>query len=206
MTLAGVVRETFTALAEDVTAKQRQGLGQLGMFFLQLAIFRRGLFEHAFELIDAALCVFDLLLSDLGSLTGTLSVLLGALGLLPQLGVAAKQVLEQPLAFTEIVRDVWHDAHDTSYTRAFMLFQYTSADYISFFGSAGALKSFALASTAQVDPREEHGQLRRLEFDAVLGDGIGQLKGARFESFVPDRQSVSVKVEDLDPIPAAVEE
>jgi hypothetical protein len=105
MTLAGVVRETFTALAEDVTAKHRQGLGQLGMFFLQVAILRRGLFEHAFELIDAALCGFDLLLSDLGSLTGILSLLLGALGLLPQLGVAAKQVLEQPLAFTGIVRE-----------------------------------------------------------------------------------------------------
>ena len=87
-----------------------------------------------------------------------------------------------------------------------MLFQYTSADFISFFGSAGALKSLALACTTQVDPREEHGQLRRLEFDAVLGDGIGQLKGARFESFVPDREPVSIKVEDLDPISPAVEE
>jgi hypothetical protein len=63
-----------------------------------------------------------------------------------------------------------------------------------------------LACTAQVDPREEHGQLRGLEFDTVLGDGIRQLEGARFESFVPDRQPISVKVEDLDPIPAAVEE
>jgi hypothetical protein len=74
-----------------------------------------------------------------------------------------------------------------------------------FLGLAGALEALALACTAQVDPREEHGQLRRLEFDTVLGNGIGQLEGARFESFVPDRQSISVKVEDLDPIPAAVE-
>jgi hypothetical protein len=75
-----------------------------------------------------------------------------------------------------------------------------------FFGSAGALESFALACTTQVDPREEHGQLRRLEFDTVLGDCVGQLEGASFESFVPDRQPISVKIEDLDPIPAAVEE
>ena len=68
MTLAWVVGKAFTALAEDVTAKQCQGLGQLGVFFLQLAVIRRGLFEHAFELIDAALGVFGLLLSDLGLL------------------------------------------------------------------------------------------------------------------------------------------
>jgi hypothetical protein len=197
--LTGVVGEAFAALAEDVAAEQRQSLGQLGVFFLQLAIFRRGLIEHAFELTDAALCVFNLLLSDFGSL-------LGALGLLPQLRVAAEQVLEQPLAFVWIVRDVWRDAHDTSYTRSFMLFQSTSADFIRFFSSAGALESFALTCTAQVDPREEHGQLRRLEFDTVLVNGIGQLERARFESFVPDRQPISIKVEDLDPIPAAVEE
>ena len=58
--------KAFAALAEDVAAKQCQGLGQLGVFFLQLAVVRRGLFEHAFELIDAALGVFDLLLGDLG--------------------------------------------------------------------------------------------------------------------------------------------
>jgi hypothetical protein len=93
-----------------------------------------------------------------------------------------------------------------NYTRAFMLFQYISTDFTPLFGSAGALESLALACTAQVDPREEHGQLCRLEFDTILGDRIGQLEGARFESFVPDRQPIPVKVEDLDPIPAAVEE
>jgi hypothetical protein len=72
--------------------------------------------------------------------------------------------------------------------------------------SPGALEALALARTAQVDPREEHGQLRRLEFDTVLGNGIGQLEGAGFESFVPDREPISIKVEDLDPISPAVEE
>jgi len=54
------------------------------------------LIEHAFELIDAAL---------------------GILGLLPQLGVAAKQVLEQPLAMVRIVRESFGDAHNMKYTR-----------------------------------------------------------------------------------------
>ena len=109
MTLAWVVDKAFTALAEDVAAKQGQGLGQLGVFFLQLIVIRRGLIEHAFELIDAALSIFGLLL--------------GTLGLLPQLGVAAKQVVEQPLAFARIVREAWCDAHNMKYTRSFMLFQ-----------------------------------------------------------------------------------
>ena len=54
MTLAWVVDEAFAALAEDIAAKQCQRLGQLGVFFLQLVVVRRGLIEHAFELIDAA--------------------------------------------------------------------------------------------------------------------------------------------------------
>jgi hypothetical protein len=72
--------------------------------------------------------------------------------------------------------------------------------------SAGALESLALVCGPQVDPREEHGQLRRLEFDAVLCDGMRQLKGAGLEAFVQDGQFIAVKVEDLDPIPAAVDE
>ena len=36
--------------------------------------------------------------------------------------------------------------------------------------------------------------------------GSGHLEGAVLEPLVPDRQTVAVKVEDLDPIPAAVEE
>jgi hypothetical protein len=86
-----------------------------------------------------------------------------------------------------------------------MLFQCISMDFSPFF-SAGALESLALACAAQVDPRKEHGQLRRLEFDAILGHRVGQLERAGFESFVPDRQSISVEVEDLDPISPTVEE
>jgi hypothetical protein len=85
-----------------------------------------------------------------------------------------------------------------------MLFQCIFTDFILF--SAGALEPLALARSAQIDPREEHGELRGLEFDAVLGYRGGQLEASSFESFIPDRQPVAVKVEDLDSIPAPVEE
>ena len=39
--------------------------------------------------------------------SGVFGLLLSSLGLLPQLVVAAKQVLEQPLAFARIVRESW---------------------------------------------------------------------------------------------------
>ena len=113
MTLAWSVDKAFTALAEDVAAKQRQGLGQFGVFFLQLIVICRGPIEHAFELIDAALSVF---------------------GLLPQLVVAAEQVVEQPLAIARIVRESWCDAHNMKYTRSFMLFQCSSDAFIGFSG------------------------------------------------------------------------
>jgi predicted component of type VI protein secretion system len=72
--------------------------------------------------------------------------------------------------------------------------------------STGALEPLALACTAQIDSREEHGQLRRLEFDAVLAGRVGHLVASRLEAFVPDGQPVAIEVEDLDPISAAVEE
>src|SRR4051812_43322726 len=72
--------------------------------------------------------------------------------------------------------------------------------------SAGAPEPLALAGTPQVDSGEDHGQLRRRDFDAVASGGVGQLEGAGLEAFVPDGQAVAVEVEDLDPIPAAVDE
>ena len=39
--------------------------------------------------------------------------------------------------------------------------------------SAGELEPLALACTPQVDAGEEHGQLHRLQFDAVLDAGRG---------------------------------
>ncbi len=89
MTLAGVVVEAFVAWAEDVAAEQRQGLGQFGVFFLELVVVVRGGIEDTLEFIDPALSVFELLLS--------------VLGLPPQLVVAAQQVVEQPLALLGIV-------------------------------------------------------------------------------------------------------
>jgi hypothetical protein len=191
MTLARVVDKAFTALAEDIAAKQCQRLGQLGVLFFQLVVVRRGLIKHTFELAEAAFCVFGLLLSSLG-------LLLSSLGLLPQLFVAAKQVIEQPLKFPRIIGESWHDAHATIYTRALMLMQCNFDDFIRFFClSTGALKSLALACSTQVNSREEHGQLRRLEFDAVSANCLGHLKCSDLKAFVPDGKPVAVKVEDL---------
>src|SRR5512143_2328506 len=76
-----------------------------------------------------------------------------------------------------------------------------------FFGtSAGALEPLALACAPQVDPGEDHGELRRLEFDAVAFGGAGHREGSALESLVPDDQPVTIKEEDLDPIPPSVEE
>jgi hypothetical protein len=49
--------------------------------------------------------------------------------------------------------------------------------------SGGAAEALALASRVQVDPREEHGQLRRLEFDTILGDQLRQLEASCLETF-----------------------
>jgi len=69
------------------------------VFLLQLVVIGRGLGEDAFELIDTASGVIGLLLSGLG-------LLLSGLGLLPQLVVAAKQVVEPTLAFTRIIGEM----------------------------------------------------------------------------------------------------
>jgi hypothetical protein len=72
--------------------------------------------------------------------------------------------------------------------------------------SAGALESLALACAAQVNSREEHGQLRRLEFDAVRANRLGHLEASDLKAFVPNGKPIAVEVKDLQPIPAAVEE
>jgi hypothetical protein len=88
-----------------------------------------------------------------------------------------------------------------------MLFKPNEADFSLFSGnSAGVPVPLALPRTAEVDAGEEHGQLRRLEFDAIVAGGVGQLEGSGFQPLVPDRQAVTVEVEDLEPIPTAVDE
>ena len=63
MTLAGVVVEAFAAWAEDIATKQRQRLGQFGVFLLELAVIGGGRVEDTLEFIDPVLSVFELLLS-----------------------------------------------------------------------------------------------------------------------------------------------
>jgi len=67
MTLVRVVDVAFATRSEDIAAKQREGLGQLGVFLLQMAVVGRGLVKHALKLVDAALSVFGLPLSVFGS-------------------------------------------------------------------------------------------------------------------------------------------
>jgi hypothetical protein len=102
--LAGIVEEPFAAWSEDVAAEESERLGQFGVLLLELAVVGRGRREHAFEFGDAALRV-------LGSLLRLFGLPLCLLGLPPQLVIAAKQVVEQPLALLRIIREVGHDAH-----------------------------------------------------------------------------------------------
>src|SRR3954453_21810160 len=76
----------------------------------------------------------------------------------------------------------------------------------SFPDSTGVLEPLALACTPHVDPGEDHGELRRPEFDAVGFGGAGHLEGSGLESLVPDGQAVTIEVEDLDAISASVDE
>jgi hypothetical protein len=93
---------------------------------------------------------------------------LGVFGLPPQLVVAAQQVVEQSLALLGIVRETWDDAHNMNYSRDIMLFKSFRDDFLRFFrDSACVLEPLALACALQVDSGEDHGELRRLEFDAV---------------------------------------
>ena len=114
--------------------------------------------------------------------------------------------MEQPLALLRIVGETWCDAHDMNYSDVFMLFKSIDADISSFPDSADVPEPLALACTLEVDSGEDHGELRRLEFDAVAFGGAGHLEGPGLESLVPDGQPVAIEVEDLDPISAAVDE
>jgi hypothetical protein len=58
----------------------------------------------------------------------------------------------------------------------------------------------------QVDAGEDHGQLRRVQFDAIAIAGVGHLEAADLEPLVPDGQTVMIEIEGLDAIPAAVDE
>jgi hypothetical protein len=102
MPLAGVVDVAFAAGAEGVAAEQGQEFGQRGVLFLQAVELGRGLVEDAPELVEAASGVLGLASGVLGA---------PVLGLLPQLGVAAEQVVQQPLEFGRIGRELRRVAH-----------------------------------------------------------------------------------------------
>ena len=215
MTLARVVGKALAALAEEVAAQQGQGLGQLVVLLLQLLVIGRGLVEHAFEFVDPALGVFGLLSGGLGLLVPVVlfeetfelrDAALGVLGLLPQLVVAAEQVVDQPLVLTRIVRQAWCDAHHTNYTRSFMLCKSSSDDFRHLpelgrgAGTACVAVRFAGRCRRGAWPVPPAGSRSRPQ------QRPGHLEGAGLEPLIPDGQAVAVEVEDLDPISAPVEE
>jgi hypothetical protein len=71
---------------------------------------------------------------------------------------------------------------------------------------AGVLESLALACAPQVDSGEDHRQLRRPEFNAVDFSGAGHLEASCLERLVPDRQAVTIELEDLDAISPPIDE
>jgi hypothetical protein len=73
-------------------------------------------------------------------------------------------------------------------------------------GSAGTLKALALTRALEIDPGENHRQLRRAQFDAAGVRRAGYLEAAGFKSLVPDDQPVGVPVKDFDAITSPVEE
>src|SRR5271157_5351461 len=72
--------------------------------------------------------------------------------------------------------------------------------------SAGVAEPLALPRTFQVDAGEDHGQLRRPQFDAVGFGGAGHLERSGLEPLVPDHKPIAIKIKHLDAIPAAVDE
>ena len=79
--------------------------------------------------------------------------------------------------------------------------------------SADPAVALAPPRGGQVDPVEDQGQVGDGEFDPRgarqwrgAGSGIRILEGAGLKSLVPDDQPFTVKIEDLDPISASVEE
>ncbi len=105
-----------------------------------------------------------------------------------------------------IVGESWHDAHTMKYSRVFMLFKSIAADFLRVFLIQPAWRNRALACALELDSGEDHGEFRGLEFDAAASGGARDLEGSGFESLVPEGQPISIKVEDLDPIPTAVDE
>src|SRR5579871_5462959 len=73
-------------------------------------------------------------------------------------------------------------------------------------GASGEPEPLSSSCRLRVDAGEDHGQLCRIELDAIAIAGVGHLEAADFEPPVPDGQAVMIKIECLDAIPAAVDE
>src|SRR5689334_21017721 len=72
--------------------------------------------------------------------------------------------------------------------------------------SAGGAEPLPLPRALEVEAGEDHGQLRRLQLDALGPGRGGHLERPGLEPLVPEGQAVAIEVEDLEAIPAAVDE
>src|SRR5271157_5311247 len=70
------------------------------------------------------------------------------------------------------------------------------------------LVPLALPSGAQVDAGEDQRQLSRSHFDrhGIVGNRRELERAGRFESFVPDREAITIPVEDLDAVATPIDE
>src|SRR6516165_1374235 len=71
----------------------------------------------------------------------------------------------------------------------------------------GTLIPLALPNGSQIDAGENERQLGSAHFDrhSIAGDH-GKLERTGFESFVPDRQAVTIPIEDLESVAASIHE
>src|SRR3954452_19941452 len=72
--------------------------------------------------------------------------------------------------------------------------------------ATGGPESLPSPRRGPVDAGKDHGEADRVDLDAVASVGFGPLERAGLEPLVPDRQAVMIEIEDLDAIPAPVDE
>ena len=99
------------------------------------------------------------------------------------------------------------NAHNMNYSRIFMLGKSSAADFLGFSGIQPAcwnrLRWRALFMSI---PERIMASCAGWSSTPSPAGGARHLEGSGFKSLVPDGQPVTVKVEDLDPISATVEE
>lgn len=124
-----------------------------------------------------------------------------------------EQFTNQPVGTLEVVRERGvsvGDRHTIDTDEGRLSDDESSNEHVKWMRFSDRLGSRQLESslppgTAQIDSFEDGGHLGGSDLDATV-PGIGEAEGAFFQSLVPERQSVAIPVEDLDPIASLVGE